>query len=453
MANKKTKTVLGEQQAEALDRIRSFLDSEGGDAFCLYGSAGTGKSFMIKRIIELVKKKKMQYCLVAPTHKATLVMTQYTGEMAETLHKLLALSPNLEILKLDLKQLEFQSKSSECIPAHGVVICDEASMINDDLYDIIMEKCSEMGTKVIFCGDIKQLQPVEGRHYSKVFSLDKSFELTKIYRQQDGSALAPLLLGLRDHPIIDIAPAEAEEGSVYVYDDVRAYADKMVECFQDGIKKRDVLYAKALAFTNERVETYNRVLHKLTFGDEPFYKGEILTAYGNFRGKSMQFYNSMDYIIDDKPYTTDAYIGDAGIRMKCHVLRLFDPLMRSSDIVCLLDNNNDDALFQELAECIDNTRLMAISSTGKARSMMWRRYFNMTKSIAFPRDVYLGDRMIIKKSLDYGYAITVHKSQGSSIKNTFVDLKDIRKQKNPDELRQLEYVALSRASGDVFILK
>ena len=77
----------------------------------------------------------------------------------------------------------------------------------------------------------------------------------------------------------------------------------------------------------------------------------------------------------------------------------------------------------------------------------------MTKSIAFPRDVYLGDRMIIKKSLDYGYAITVHKSQGSSIKNTFVDLKDIRKQKNPDELRQLEYVALSRASGDVFILK
>lgn len=453
MVNKKTKIVLGEQQAEALNRIRSFLDSDDESAFCLYGSAGTGKSFMIKRVIELVKKKKMQYCLVAPTHKATLVMNQYTGETAETLHKLLSLSPNLEILKLDLKQLEFQSKSSECIPMHGVVICDEASMINDDLYDIIIEKCSEMGTKVIFCGDIKQLQPVEGRHYSKVFSIKNSFELTKIYRQQDGSALAPLLIELRNNPIGNICSIQAEEGSIYVYDDVREYADKMVELFKEGVKRKDVLYAKALSFTNERVETYNRVMHKLVFGDKPFYSGEILTAYGNFQGKGMQFYNSMDYIICDKPYMTDAYISEVGIKMKCHVLRLFDPLLKSSDIIYLLDNNNDDSLFREFAECIENTRLMAIKTTGNTRKMLWSRYFKMTKSVVFPRDLYVDDRMVIKKGLDYGYAITVHKSQGSSIKNTFVDLKDIRKQKNLDELRQLEYVALSRASGDVFILK
>ena len=173
------KVKLGEQQAQALEEIREFL--LGDDfAFCLYGSAGTGKSFMVRQIINLAKSMKKQYCLVAPTHKAALVMRAYTGERADTLHYLLALSPNLEILKLDLNQLEFQSKSSEFIPIKGVVICDEASMINDDLYDILIEKCSELNTKVIFCGDIKQLQPVEGRNYSKVFKLKNRFELTKI---------------------------------------------------------------------------------------------------------------------------------------------------------------------------------------------------------------------------------------------------------------------------------
>lgn len=46
-----------------------------------------------------------------------------------TLHKLLALSPRLDIFDLDFNNLLFQSRSSKEIPKNGVVICDEGSMI------------------------------------------------------------------------------------------------------------------------------------------------------------------------------------------------------------------------------------------------------------------------------------------------------------------------------------
>lgn len=444
------KVKLGEQQAQALEEIRGFL--LGDDfAFCLYGSAGTGKSFMVKQIIKLVSSMKKQYCLVAPTHKAALVMRAYTGERADTLHYLLALSPNLEILKLDLNQLEFQSKSSEFIPIKGVVICDEASMINDDLYDILIEKCSELNTKVIFCGDIKQLQPVEGRNYSKVFQLKNRFELTKIYRQKDGSAIAPLLLELRNDVIGDIETKESEHGSLYVYDDIKEYADQMVRCFKEGIERQDVLYAKALAYTNNRVAEYNRVMHQLVFGKAPYYKGEILTAYSNFNGKRTKFFNSMDYIIAEEPITTEAYVKDLRETFLVHMLTLKDPLSGFSDVVYMMDKNNDEEKFDMLAAEVEGIRVKALNSTGKRKSMFWSMYFRLTETFVLPLDLYYEGRMVMKKGLDYGYAITVHKSQGSSISKTFVDLRDIRKQKIRDELRQLEYVALSRASGDVFI--
>ena len=117
----------------------------------------------------------------------------------------------------------------------------------------------------------------------------------------------------------------------------------------------------------------------------------------------------------------------------------------------MMDKNNDEEKFDMLAAEVEGIRVKALNSTGKRKSMFWSMYFKLTETFVLPLDLYYEGRMVMKKGLDYGYAITVHKSQGSSISKTFVDLRDIRKQKIRDELRQLEYVALSRASGDVFI--
>jgi exodeoxyribonuclease-5 len=67
--------------------------------------------------------------------------------------------------------------------------------------------------------------------------------------------------------------------------------------------------------------------------------------------------------------------------------------------------------------------------------------------------MYFDNRLIRKKSFDYGYACTVHRSQGSDYNNIFVDMKDIGLCKDDAIRRQLQYVALSRTRNNALIFQ
>ena len=77
--------ILGEQQQQALDLIIQFLHSKK-QVFSLVGYAGTGKSTMMKQIIEYLEDKYIRYILCAPTHKARSVIMFNTDRDAYTLH-------------------------------------------------------------------------------------------------------------------------------------------------------------------------------------------------------------------------------------------------------------------------------------------------------------------------------------------------------------------------------
>ena len=81
------------------------------------------------------------------------------------------------------------------------------------------------------------------------------------------------------------------------------------------------------------------------------------------------------------------------------------------------------------------------------------KYYKLYKSFTTPFDLCCDNRIIKKKSFEYGYACTVHKSQGSSIDNVFIDMWDISRDSNLLEQRQLQYVALSRTTENAFILQ
>ena len=75
----------------------------------------------------------------------------------------------------------------------------------------------------------------------------------------------------------------------------------------------------------------------------------------------------------------------------------------------------------------------------------------MINSFASPIDMYYDGRLIRKKSFDYSYAITTHKSQGSSLDNVLVDMRNINSCSDENVRRQLQYVALSRTRKDALI--
>lgn len=74
------------------------------------------------------------------------------------------------------------------------------------------------------------------------------------------------------------------------------------------------------------------------------------------------------------------------------------------------------------------------------------------ESFLTPFDLVYEGRIIRKKSMDYGYCISVHKSQGSSINNVLIDMGNLLTCKNKEDLRQLQYVSMSRTRNNIVLL-
>lgn len=144
--------ILGEEQVKAIESIKTFVSSSE-TCISLSGYAGTGKSTIVLQIIEMLEKKNKPYILCAPTHKAKVVLETFTGREGCTIHKLLSLSPNIEIQDLDFRELTFQMRNKvNLIPSGGIVICDESSMINDELYEALKKETKALNSQIIFVG-------------------------------------------------------------------------------------------------------------------------------------------------------------------------------------------------------------------------------------------------------------------------------------------------------------
>lgn len=443
---------LSDEQQEVLNNIIEFINNKNEINCTLTGSAGTGKSTLISFIINYLEKNKIKYCLCAPTHKAALVMKRYSNREAMTLHSLLALSPNLDVLQLDFNELTFNSGVCRSFPYNGVVICDEASMINDDLFKFILERCEEFNSKIIYCGDIAQCSPVKQDWKSQVFKIKNCFNLTKIFRQENESALTPILVELRKHLISKFDTIEKEKGSIFTTHDINEFKEKFIKEFAIAIRRRDVLRTKIASYTNDRVFAYNRVVHKYLFGDEKqYYKNEFLTCYENIEIDYKKYYNSMDYIITESPKRTDLFIPEVG-RLPGIELELYDSLDEDTNTVYILQHNIDKHYFELLARKIENKRQDAVlCKNQKMKAKLWKEYFQIMNSFCSPINLYYDNRLIRKKTFDYAYASTIHKLQGSNIYNMFIDMKSVFYNYNAEEIRELQYVALSRTRNNAYI--
>lgn len=172
-AEEKQDIILSEEQKQAIKVVNE-------ENVCIItGGPGTGKTTIIKTIIDIYKTRKMKVVLCAPTGRAAKRMQEQSGEEATTIHRL------LEIRKLDEKE-DYLSLDYPITPIDAdVVIIDEMSMVDMFLMNHIL-KAVYLGTKLILVGDINQLPSVgPGNVLQDIIESEKitTIELNKIFRQ------------------------------------------------------------------------------------------------------------------------------------------------------------------------------------------------------------------------------------------------------------------------------
>ena len=179
--NKKLKKIeknseleLSEKQREAVMAIQEH------NVCVITGGPGTGKTTIIKTIIELYKQEEKKVVLCAPTGRAAKRMTETTGEEAKTLHRL------LEIGKTSSDELQNIEPDIEVAPIDAdIIIVDEMSMVDIFLMNYLLQAIYK-GTKLVLVGDVNQLPSVgPGNVLKDIINSEKitTITLNRIFRQ------------------------------------------------------------------------------------------------------------------------------------------------------------------------------------------------------------------------------------------------------------------------------
>lgn len=177
--DKKLKKIEKEQKIELSDKQKEAVKLVNDNNVCVItGGPGTGKTTIIKSIIDIYNSEELKITLCAPTGRAAKRMTEATGEEAKTLHRVLEIgkfasedeiNPDLLVTPIDA----------------NVVIVDEASMIDLFLMNYLM-KALYNGTKLVLVGDENQLPSVGPGNVLKNIISSKQVPvvtLNKIFRQ------------------------------------------------------------------------------------------------------------------------------------------------------------------------------------------------------------------------------------------------------------------------------
>ena len=465
---------LNSDQRTAFEELRDFIYDKGDDSvYVLKGWAGTGKtycvSFLVRYALEVIHPTHNWYKIgvTGPTNKSVRVIKKTSGlrnnrVTFQTIHKLLGLT---EKITNDGKQ-EFvnQGDFKPQINSVKLLIIDEVSMLNDDLFHEVLKYRDKI--KIICMGDPAQIPPV-GRPDCIPFREEladgyriKTLDLKQIMRQKEGNAIIDSSVIIRkdlysDKIAIDNKTKLNEDGegieflNLNLPDTRKGFSDILRQYFVTDEFKKDSEYAKIIAWRNKTVATMNGIIRKTIYGDESekakILIGEKLIANNPVIEDSTVILNTNDeftverytiktenprFIVSDHPdaepmevylkyYETEvSYLDDADDLVKVWISILHE---------------DSESEFQKVANIM---KLRAIQKKGKDKS--WVIYYNFLRRYA---------------DVNYGYCITAHKSQGSTYSTTFVLDDDIDMNWNIVERNRIKYTAYTRASKKLYVLK
>ena len=460
-------SLTADQQAAAAAFETWLEGGVSGRPFVLSGYAGTGKTFLSMRFLAAAEATGLCWTVVAPTHKAVGVLKSHLAQAGlsptwypSTIHRLLRLKLKRQG---DLERCEETEQTAGALEHLGLVLIDEASMVDSTLLEISLRCAHPFGTRLVFVGDPAQLPPV-GEALSPVFAMGRCHqaELQEVVRHQ-GPVLR-LASGLRGGQLPcrrppPLAPIRTAEGQVACLER-QEWLDAAQAALRRSVELDNPDHARILCYTNRTLEQLvpmaRRALHGEMADQLPVLPGEVLISRtavmapacreGEEGGEEpdMVLGSNREVVVRDVTPErcnladfglTPTDLADPGAAPVIDTLSAAVEAGESRLSLRLLPpigSPGRTALEAVLARLRQQAR-----GAGKPEARaLWRRFFLVRDAFA---------------SLGPAAVLTVHRSQGSTFGEVFIDA-DVFWPKDDVLRQQLVYVAVSRASQAVTLM-
>ena len=458
-----------EQQSAIVNAV-SFLktNTDPTQYYVIEGKAGTGKTTIAKEILKEFKDE--QIYVAAVSHKAKGVIKNSFGDDIE--NKMFFSIAGLLGMKgfndNSTQQIKFVNgekiKLLDSPPA--ILVIDEASMITEDVLNkiITINEMLSRPFQMLFLGDIGQIQPIRddqsefyrthkdllnkksdifnSKHKSKLVTRVRQGEANPILpyadyfwenSQKESPELNPTQHIVRNNQITD-------KGSLLFSNSEGEILNSVIKSVKNAVEKGLTNHIKIVTYhVNEKSELNNRI-HEALFGKNSDYsKGDmlILNAPYDLPDTKATIENSAEIQVKGIP---DTDVDEYGI----HILYL----ETTGTAYTRTGQEIKDCTVQVVSrQDIEkyNNKLAELASVAKRqtnkilKNQAWKEFWEYKGRYA---------------DVDFGYAITAHKSQGSTYDIVVVDEKDIMgtSATSNQEKSELIYTALTRPRKTAIVI-
>lgn len=415
------------EQADALAALENFVAGTE-KLHLLTGYAGTGKTTLLQAFIQRLREQGDQrpIVLTAFSNKATKVLATMAARWrlevdAMTCCKLLGLRPVVN--EEDGRQVfQVDQKHRSQFDRYRLVIVDECSMVNEELWQLLVNAVSNLyhSTQILFVGDPAQLPPVNEPESACFRNIVHRSELTEVVRY--GGAIGVIAEDLRrnlERPTLPSfqtdSNADHTEGCFVL--PRPAWEKLLIKAFTSPSYQENPDQVRALAYTNRRVTELNRLIRRALHPPNAprFVSGERLIALN-------PCLNEETLVL-----STSA---------ECEVLHTARG-REGEWPVWILEVETEEGDYKTL-------RVLHESGQGEFQAKLdflskekrWMEFWDLRQRF---------------HAVDYAYSLTIHKSQGSTFQDVFVDIPSMWANRNIIERNQLCYVAFTRAAKRLFL--
>lgn len=248
------------------------------------GSAGTGKTTILKEIVSILERGSMNYRILAFTGKAVSRVKEVTGVDATTIHRFIAKPVQPDFL-----------------------ILDEISMVSNDLFYLLLAKIDMRMCRVIMVGDPNQLPPIDwGDFLNQAMKVIPVFKLTTQHRQESKDMVENFTRILGKEEVIPSDNFLINMGK----------HEKVLEIYKDLIKTNDYRDIVVITPLNNDCMYLNSEIQKL-FREETGIITDLdlqdKTKYLFDQKKDRKFFIEDKVMMTENNYSFDVFNGDEGI--------------------------------------------------------------------------------------------------------------------------------------------